>query len=70
MHTSVLLTGATGTGKSVVAEALHDEFVAALKGGKVGLNFRYRYEFVDQDSAGPADPGAPTCAARIDDFGG
>lgn len=49
----VLLLSASG---SAFAEGFNEEFAEALKSGEFGLNFRYRFEFVDQDSTGPADP--------------
>ncbi|MGI9289720.1 MAG: alginate export family protein [Gammaproteobacteria bacterium] len=41
---------------SLSAQGIEDEIAEALKNGDIELSFRYRYELVDQDSAGPADP--------------
>jgi hypothetical protein len=44
---AILIVGVTAT--SVAAETTSEKLSNALKGGTFNLNFRYRYEFVDQD---------------------
>ena len=47
-----LLFGAS----TATAESLNEELGNALQSGEVNLQFRYRYEYVDQDPTGPTDP--------------